>query len=152
MNVNMHGSSNKCAGKESYTYKKLESSKRKINIKNVAIGRLTSSWKNMQQQEDKRDLGTFCFDDSCMHAQTNEGKLTAILLDLQEIPFHRIGHYHNYFIACFISIITDSEEYVNQSTFEICRRESLYCIQNTRTVIKPVGNVVQSFCKKSGHY
>ena len=62
----------------------------------------------------------------------------AFLLDLQEIPFHRVGHYHNYFIVCFISIIKGSEEYVNQSTFEFCRRESLYCIQNTRTVTKPV--------------
>ena len=96
MNMNMLGkdSSNKCAGKENYTHKKLESSKRQIYIKNVAIGRLTRSW-------------NFCFDDSSMHAQNNAGKMTANLLDLQEIPFHRVGHYHNYFI------ITDSEEHIN---------------------------------------
>ena len=66
---------------KNYTHKKLESSKRQIYIKNVAIGRLTRSW-------------NFCFDDTCMHAQNNAGKMTANLLDLQEIPFHRVGHYH----------------------------------------------------------
>ena len=118
---------------------KLESSKRQIYIKNVAIGRLTRSWKNMWQSEDQRYLWNFCFYDSCMHAQNNAGKMTSNLLDLQEIPFHRVGHYHNYFIVRFISMITDSEEHVKY--FWILSKGT-YCIQNRRTVTKSVQNVV----------